>query len=98
MAGECREFGHTIFFNADVAVAMPDDILRHLIGHELAHVWHYSSPASATNKAPGNFKAKEEEADALAESWGFRMADLRTWANANSGTIVARTGNPNIGW
>ena len=98
LAGECREFGHTIYFNADVADAMPDDILPNLIGHELAHVWHYTNPESDTNKAPGNVKAKEDEADALADSWGFRMEDLRDWANENSGTIVARTGNPNVGW
>lgn len=98
LAGECREFGHTIYFNADVATAMPDQILSHLVGHEPAHVWHYANPASSTNKDPRNGNAKEDEADDPADRWGFSMAELRKWANANSGVIVARTGNPNVGW
>jgi hypothetical protein len=93
-----ESFGHRLFFNAGVADLMPEAILSSLIGHELAHVLHYATPGSAANQFPPNYNAKEAEADATADAWGFSMADLRAWANANAQAIIGQTGSPNVGW
>jgi len=77
---------------------MPDAILADLIGHELAHVWHFSLPGSFANTIGAAHQQREGEADATADGWGFSMANLRQWANANGAAIVAATGNQNVGW
>jgi hypothetical protein len=98
LAAAAETFGHHLNFNATVGDTMPLPILRSLIGHELAHVYHYATPGSYANEFRPNHAAKESEADNTADGWGFSMHELRAWANANVGVIVAATRSPNVGW
>ncbi|EAQ81584.1 hypothetical protein [Blastopirellula marina] len=98
MAAAAEAFGHHLNFNSDVCDLMPDAILADLIGHELAHVWHYAQQGSFANTIGATHQQRENEADATADGWGFCMANLRAWANANATAIVAATGNQNVGW
>jgi len=87
--GENEDYGCRVKFNAEVVDWAPKDKLAGLIAHELGHVLSYADPESASSKALGRVhteelnRIKEEEADALAESWGFDMTALRTWGNDN---------------
>jgi len=77
---------------------MPDAILASLIGHELAHVWHYSPSGSFANTVGATHQRRENEADTTADGWGLSTANLRAWANAKPTAIVEATGNANVGW
>lgn len=85
--GENEDYGLRLKFNARAVDWAPDEMLASLIAHELSHVLSYADPNSkssqATMKVRGEVleQIKEEEADALAESWGFDMGKLRSWGN-----------------
>ena len=98
LAAAVEAFGHHLNFNSQTCDLMPDAILADLIGHELAHVWHFARPGSFANTIGASHQQRENEADATADGWGFSMANLRPWANAVAAAIVAATGNQNIGW
>ncbi len=93
--GENEDYGCRVKFNAEAIDWAPEDKVASLIAHELGHVLSYADPESASSKASGRAsieklnKIKEDEADALAESWGFDMAALREWGNENSDQFKA---------
>ena len=98
MAAAAEAFGHHLNFNSEVCDQMPNAILADLIGHELGHVFHFARLGSFANTLGATHQQRETEADNTANAWGFNMADLRAWANANAAVVVAATGNQNIGW
>jgi len=98
MAAAVEAFGHHLNFNSQICDQMPDAVFADLIGHELAHVWHFARPGSFANTIGAAHQQRENEADATADGWGFSMSDLREWATANAAAIVVATGNQNVGW
>ena len=85
--GENIDYGCGIRFNAEVADWASDGMLRSLIAHELAHVWHYATPDCESSQKTFKIRneeltaIKEREADELGTKWGFDMKGLRSWGN-----------------
>lgn len=98
MAATVEAFGYHLNFNSGTCDQMSDAILADLIGHELAHVWHFARPGRFANTIGGTHQKRENEADATADGWGISMVNLRAWANANAVAIVASTRNQNVSW
>jgi hypothetical protein len=71
--GNSAACGWELQFNAEEVDLAPEDAVRCLIAHELAHVYQY---ASGINRTPGF----EFESDAYerVKAWGF---ERRTWGN-----------------
>jgi hypothetical protein len=82
-------FGNTLYFNAGVAdLLAAADLLHSLIAHELGHVFCYGSQTVAHTAHPANVPAKEDEADAKAEEWGYDMEALRDWTNDHAAEMA----------
>jgi hypothetical protein len=74
----CR--GHLLRFWTRCVAAFPDDLVRDLIAHELAHVYQWSIGDDL--ETMDNFEA-ESLADQLVEDWGFSADAMDEWMLAN---------------
>ena len=82
LPGKNDAFGNILYFNAEVAELLDDaDLLPDLIAHELGHVYCFSISAPGHASFPPIVLAKEDEADAKANDWGYDMHTLRNWTN-----------------
>ncbi len=79
--GKTENGGMILGFHSSVLDGMSELFVKQLIAHERGHVRKYADPNSFANTQPNNNQAKEDEADAVAESWGFNMVEMRTTAN-----------------
>lgn len=75
---KCR--GHILHFFSKLVAALPDDLARDLIAHELAHVYQWSIGRNLEVMNP--FEC-EEEADWMMEGWGFDATAIDDWMLAN---------------
>jgi len=76
--GAYQRLGAFEFNSCAIELVDKAGFLRDLIGHELAHAWWDTQPNSFI-RSGGSQKQIEDEANTLANAWGFRMAALRTW-------------------
>lgn len=63
--------GHTLRFLAAAVDRMPDDVVRRLIAHELAHVHQFASGGLGADC--------EDDAERLAGAWGYSDQPIREW-------------------
>jgi hypothetical protein len=97
LIGASAHFGCALHFNLSVLGIMPPNLQEDLIGHELAHTWHFSQPGSAANTVGAQLGAVEAEANALANQWGFQMDALEQWRDSRLADLKVLTGNGSIG-
>lgn len=90
---EVKHRGHHLCFFSRIVDRMPDELVRDLIAHELAHVWQEATfitgrcldtdktliaiDRSGCEWLPGEL---EEHADDLMESWGFNATAMDDWS------------------
>ena len=73
--------GHNLRFSSEYTEGMPDDVLRRLIAHELAHVYQAAVGDEVWfdfDFAPG-LGDRELHADQMADSWGFNGDAFDQW-------------------
>ena len=80
--GAVSRGGHQIRFAADVVDAMPDDIVRDLIAHELAHVYQWAIGEDMTPDPEFGFLDIEECADEMVRDWGFGVESIDDWSRS----------------
>ncbi len=68
--------GHVLNFHARTVAKMPDEIVRDLISHELAHVVQRAEWDDFDNE---DAFTVEESADATMEMWGFSSTNIDKW-------------------
>jgi hypothetical protein len=56
----------------------PDNLVRDLIAHELAHVWQYATDSLVT-EGHGAVAENEEGADDVMSCWGFEPHAMDEW-------------------
>lgn len=78
--GACSGCGHSLRFWAKIVAIMPDDLVRDLIAHELAHVYQWARGWDLD--IVGNCKA-EEDARRNVECWGFSSTAFFEWKRSN---------------
>ena len=72
--------GHTMRFWTRIVAAFPDELVRDLIAHELAHVCQWSIGRDLLTM--DNYET-EEEADWWVERWGFSADTMDQWMLVN---------------
>lgn len=68
--------GHSLVFCSGIVDIYPDELVRDLIAHELAHVEQWASGWDIDQADP--FEC-EEDADGLVEDWGFSATAMDDW-------------------
>jgi hypothetical protein len=68
--------GHRLVFWTKIVDAYPDDLVRDLIAHELAHVYQWAIGCDLDEMEP---MLCESEADLLVETWGFSSTAMDEW-------------------
>jgi hypothetical protein len=68
--------GYVMHFWTKIVAVFPDDLVRDLIAHELAHVHQWSIGWNLATEDPYGI---EEDADITAEAWGFSASNIDDW-------------------
>ena len=82
----CSRSGCQLRFWSRIVAAMPDDLVCDLIAHELAHVYQWACGWNLSEEED-NYTV-EENADWLAERWGFSSHAIDEWERAKGITKV----------
>jgi hypothetical protein len=69
--------GHKIVFWSKIVAVYPDNVVRDLIAHELAHV--YQSALGGESEDYDNPLCVEDDADWLMQLWGFDPVAIDDW-------------------
>ena len=77
--------GHTLTFWTKIVAAYPDDLVRDLIAHELAHVFQCADGWNIGAMPPLEV---EEDADWHVERWGFSADAIDVWYREHGVTRV----------
>ena len=89
LPGNNDNFGHMLTFNAAAADLFAEaHFLCSLIAHELGHVYRFATESPAHSAFPPDKQAKEDEADAKAEEWGYNMPEMRVWATEQAEQVA----------
>jgi hypothetical protein len=83
--------GHRIVFWSKIVAAYPDNLVRDLIAHELAHVYQWALCGESEDY--DNPLADEEDADWLMQRWGFDPDAINDW-DRDHGLVEIRKVDP----
>lgn len=81
--GMVHREGHMIHFWTKIVAAFPDELVRDLIAHELAHVHQFACGWDFDDSYE-----REEEADRRGELWGFSSTAMDEWMLEHGHTRV----------
>jgi hypothetical protein len=76
--GVVNRLGHHIQFWTKIVAAYPDELVRDLIAHELAHVVQWASGRDL-NDDDDDASCVEDHADMLVDNWGFSSTAMDDW-------------------
>jgi hypothetical protein len=77
--------GRQTAFWTRIIDAYPDELVRDLIAHELAHVFQWATGWDIDQAGPCTC---EQEAEVLVEAWGFSSTAMDDWDKAHGITTV----------
>jgi hypothetical protein len=93
LIGGYEQPSRTFTFNIEcVELALQHGQLGNLIAHELGHAWHDTQPQSNIRVHGPTAPGSELEANDIATKWGYDMAALEAWRDANHHQIGTFTG------